>query len=149
MPALIPYILVAAAILVPQFHAQYSGSNFFTCYDTQLPNGTYTQPRCCVSYYESTDGLYTGVDCVGGLVSEDSSIYYCANGHPSDPAIAGAVNPACCGSSAWVIKGDVPVSVVLTNSDQPRENEISAFKGWKLVLDSATWYLKWHITLAA
>lgn len=92
-------LFAIAVTLVPNLLAQYSGSNFFTCFDIQLPNGTYTSPRCCINYYQSTDGLYTGVDCVGGLTSEDSSIYYCRNGNPLEPPIAGAVNPGCCG---WV-----------------------------------------------
>ncbi|KAK9769828.1 hypothetical protein SCAR479_13481 [Seiridium cardinale] len=91
------YALAAFAILIPNLHAQYSGSNFFNCYDVQLPNGTFTSPRCCVNYTQSTDNYYTGTDCVGGSVSEDSSIYYCANGNPINPPIPGAVNSACCG----------------------------------------------------
>lgn len=99
MPSFTVYLLAAAATLIPQIHAQYGGSNFFMCYDTQLPNGTYTTPRCCVSYDQSTDGLYTGYNCTGASVSEDSSIVYCANGNPIPPEIDGAVNPGCCG---WV-----------------------------------------------
>ncbi|KAH6645188.1 hypothetical protein BKA67DRAFT_542162 [Truncatella angustata] len=84
--------------MAPGMKAQYGGSNFFWCFDIQLPNGTYTSPSCCISYYESSGGYYTGVDCVGAYVSEDSSIYYCRNGNPDVPEIPGAVNPGCCGS---------------------------------------------------
>jgi hypothetical protein len=98
----LPYLV---ALMAPGLYAQLGGSNFFTCFEVQLPNGTYTGPACCVSYYQSTGGLYTGVDCVGAYTSEDSSIFYCRNGHPDEPPVAGAVNPACCGtvSSASVL----------------------------------------------
>ncbi|KAF3018558.1 hypothetical protein E8E14_012713 [Neopestalotiopsis sp. 37M] len=102
-------LAIAAAIgFLPAIQAQYSGSNWVQCWGDPLPNGTTTRPDCCVSYTPSTDGLYTGQDCVGAYTSSDSSIFYCANGHPIEPQIPGAVLPGCCaysvGTTAYLCK---------------------------------------------
>lgn len=98
-----PSLLALAAIGFPIIQAQSSGSNWVYCWGDPLPNGTATKPDCCVSYTPSTEGLYTGLDCVGAWVSEDSSIYYCPNGHPIEPQIPGAVLPGCCAYSVGTL----------------------------------------------